>query len=55
VRPDVFVGWRAREAVPQADALLVEIFDELLGFSTMRAARGQPTITARREKLDAEG
>jgi 2,4-dichlorophenol 6-monooxygenase len=39
VRPDLFVGWRAREATADASQRLVEAFGQLLGHAVAPAAR----------------
>jgi len=46
VRPDMFVGWRAPTASPQAAELLVEVFDKLLGFSKTSAVRTASAMAA---------
>jgi 2,4-dichlorophenol 6-monooxygenase len=46
VRPDMFVGWRSREASADASELLVEVFDKLLGFVETSAVVAQRSIAA---------
>jgi 2,4-dichlorophenol 6-monooxygenase len=46
VRPDMFVGWRAKEASSQAADILVDVFGKLLGHVKTSAAREMASIAA---------
>ena len=46
VRPDMYVGWRAKQATAQASELLVDVFGKLLGFKENAAVTAQASIAA---------
>jgi 2,4-dichlorophenol 6-monooxygenase len=46
VRPDMYVGWRAREATPKATELLLDVFGQLLGFKTAASTGAKAPIAA---------
>ena len=45
VRPDMYVGWRAKEAMSQSSNVLLDVFAKLLGRGD-RAARGAAASAA---------
>jgi 2,4-dichlorophenol 6-monooxygenase len=46
VRPDMFVGWRAKEAVANATDVLLEVFAKLLGHNREAAGGGVASVDA---------
>jgi 2,4-dichlorophenol 6-monooxygenase len=46
VRPDMFVGWRAKDASSQAADILVDVFGKLLGFLQNSAVKERTSMAA---------
>jgi 2,4-dichlorophenol 6-monooxygenase len=46
VRPDMFVGWRTKEAVANATDVLLEVFAKLLGHNRAAAGGGVASVAA---------
>ena len=46
VRPDIYVAWRAREAMPNASDVLVKMFGALLGRTAEIDHRAKPSVAA---------
>jgi 2,4-dichlorophenol 6-monooxygenase len=46
VRPDLYIGWRAREAMSGASDVLLDVFSQLLGHATLGNAAKAASIAA---------
>ena len=46
VRPDMYVGWRARQAASNASSILVEVFGKLLGHIDSGSGRNAASVAA---------